>query len=192
MSKLALKIVEAIQHSLLGSLLFALVWPTLWLFGQADKIGGARYFDGFFLAVGGLVLLVVFFAWLLGSVARGAQRPISAMDRLHKEAANGFDIWTCLPEGGLRPPLFTRRLVITLGRDPETKPSILGLPFFLGGIVLLILLDWISDRAWRDIHPWLGFPENRRVIAFVLAISFTVWWLHEWATRQRANLAPLP
>ena len=189
MSKLALKIVEAIQHSLLGSLLVNLIFPIT-TFSMADGVSG-----GYGSIVPALLLAVIgiaaFWAWILGTFARGTRRT----DRFHKEAANGFDVWMALPEGGLRPPAFIRAVVIFFGRDPQKGQSlavtILVVLFFLFTFCVFTALGWVGDRGWQSIHPWLGSGGNREPVATALAAILSCWFLSNWATRQRANLAPL-
>lgn len=193
MSKLALKIVEAIQHSLLGSLLVALIWPPMFFFSQAASIGADASYSSLFAASVLVLVPVSFFAWLLGAVARGARKPVNGMDRLHKEAANGFDVWSCPPEGGLRPPTFMRRLVTFFGRPPTSNlASLLELVVALSLLGFLASLAWADGRIWVDRIPWLALDDNRRMAAYLIAGVLTLISLTHWATRQRSLLAPLP
>lgn len=178
MPQLARNLIDAIQNTLLDSLVFRLfnmVFVTL----SATilyEIGPMQVYAVLILIPTWIGL--IFFAWLLGYTANRLPRPATtAFERLHRPNRNGFDAWHNPPAGGLNPSPFLRRLVTVLSRANRwlSAPVSLG---WLAGLLALYALsfsspEWLAmDGAWLDQHAALilGFA-----LAFGLLLSLLAW-----------------
>lgn len=181
---------EAIQHSLLGSLLSQLAWLSFFFLLPLSY----RFEDGNRAVVGlltfGGMIVGCIIVWSIGFLARATYRGVSPLGRLQEEPANGFDVWRRMPEGGLRPPGPMRRLVRALGRSPDRRPSavfvLLVVVVFLGPVLLVVPPDWGAD-----VFPWLDWIEHPEALIVWFWLAAVLLTIRAWASEQRANLAPL-
>lgn len=193
MGNFARKIIDAIQHSMLGSLLVRLVWPCGWLIWLVfDKLSpnGLDYrFVGPFLL---LLLISVFLIWLLGTFANRRPRSALSLERVQDEPANGFDAWSELPEGGLRPPPLTRWIVTAIGESPELRRSWIGFGVGMASLALAFALAVFDSEFWEGIQPALGDPSVRLLPAMAFVAIFIGAVIRNWASDQRKSLEPQP
>lgn len=192
MGNFARIIIDAIQHSMLGSLLFRLFWPCSWLIWFIfDHLTG--YEPGQSVVLLPLVLVPggLFLIWLLGAFANHRPRPSSALERVQDPPANGFEAWNELPAGGLRPPRLMRWLVGLLGNSPGRRSSWFAVTLVLGAWSLAVALAAIGSTFWEKIHPALGDASNRLLPALVCAGVVTAFVVRGWASDQR-KLLELP
>ena len=191
MGNLARKIIEAIQHSMLGSLLVRLVWPCCWLVWLVfDNLSP----DGVDYGLMGpcLVLLLssVFLIWLLGTFANRRPRSALPLERVQDDSANGFEAWYELPAGGLRPPPLIRWIVTTIGHPPQLPGSWIGFGTAMSSMTLAFALAVLDSNFWTGIYPPMGDPSDRLVPALAFVAVFTGTVIRNWASDQRKNLEP--
>lgn len=190
MGNLARKIIDAIQHSLLGTLLVQLLWPCAWLFWVVlDELAPETTDSLPTLII--LVLLPVglFLFWLVGALANRRRAPGTPLEKLHVERANGFEAWQELPEGGLRPPRVMRWIVTVLGASPERKGSLPEFLLVMTSMGLAFTLAALGPDFWTRIHPELESLSLRRTLALSFATLFALLIIRNWATNQRRLLS---
>lgn len=192
MGNFARMIIDAIQHSMLGSLLVRLVWPCGWLIWLVvDQLTPNGLDYSFVGPVIVLFIASVFLIWLLGAFAnrRLRPRPALALERVQEEPANGFGAWSELPEGGLKPPRLIRGIVTAIGASPARRQSSAGFVLALGSFVLAFTLALVGSDVWERVHPDLADPANRLIPALTFAGVFISLELRSWASLQRKLLA---
>lgn len=194
MEKLARKIINAIQNSLVGDLVARLVWPTSYLWWQVtDQLTPGRL--DWRISAGVVLVMVGGFlsVWVLGAVATTPKRPKKRYFSDHVDTAiwNGFGGWSLPPHEDLRPPVFMRRLVEALG-SPNAKPQgILVIPAVAIAISVLLLpfgLIWFP-QFFADAHPWLADAGHRLLLAQACLAIFVAFQIRQWATVQKHRLA---
>jgi hypothetical protein len=188
MSRAARRLIEAIQHLLLGSLLMRLLWPNLFwamFLVQWSTRDGPQEQQGED-AVAGIIaiwLLTALLAWLLGAVARPAYRSPDL-----SIPSNGFEVWSRTPPGGLRPPSPFRALLRLAEAWPK-RLNPLALAVGLSCLFVVWLLAALPDQAAR-LHPGLSDPQLRSTVIVVSFALFVLIDLTAWARQQAARLAP--
>lgn len=189
MGNFARRIIDAIQHSMLGSLLVRLLWPCGWLVWTVFDSLAPDVFDA---AVGGSFLILLacglFLIWLLGAVANRRPRSGRVLEGLQDPPDNGFAAWSELPAGGLRPPPLMRGLVTALGESPGHRRSWIGVIPVLVAPALAVSLAVAGSSFWQGVHPALGDPSNRLVLALVFTGMLAAFWIRDWASDQRKQL----
>jgi hypothetical protein len=168
-----------------------LLWPTHLAYLLGNRAFGASSGPSAIVWTVFLVAPVaVFSAWLIGALARPSlqTRSASALERLQDRPENGFEVWSRLPDGGLRPSPPMRLFVTTLSRS-TVKAS----PFELvcaGASVILIVCLWAFDDALVRLLP-AAVAEHRFSLGFAAVALLTIQSFRGWATEQRAHLAPI-
>ncbi len=191
MGNLARKIIDAVQNSMLGSLLVRLVWPCGWLIWLVfDNLSP----DGIDFSLMGpvfvLLLSSVFLIWLLGTFANRRPRSALSLERVQDEPANGFDAWSELPAGGLRPPPLTRWIVTAIGESPELRRSWIGFGLGMASLTSAFALAVFDSDFWEGMHPALGDPSVRLLPALACVAIFIGTVIRNWASDQRRSLEP--
>lgn len=190
MPKLALKIVQTLQHWLVPSLLFTLSLCFAGPMLAASTAGGDGLgsWNRLGLALAAVFAAMLVSAWLLGAIAR-------LSFRYHDRPSNGFEMWFRTPDGGLRPPAFMRRIVVALGADPSLPPrperwwgGLLTVAFAIG-CLFAFYLAITPTKALDHLSPWL--IENRLIVVVAFFLTFFVLIVRRWATDQRKLLSPL-
>ncbi len=189
MGNLARKLIDAGQHSLLGSLLVQLLWPCAWLFWFVlDELAPEGTDPRVVLMALAILPAGVFLFWLIGALAN-RRSPGGALERLHVDHANGFEAWQEPPEGGLRPPRVMSSIVTALGASPDRKGSLAEFLLAMTLLGLAFALAAIGPDFWARIHPDLGSSSLRRILALSCAALLTLLTVRTWATNQRRLLS---
>lgn len=194
MEKLARKIIDAIQNSLVGDLVARLVWPAPYLWWQVtDHLtpGGLdwRISAGVFL----VTIMGFLAAWVVGAVAETPRRPKKKEFSDHVDVAiwNGFGAWSFPPHKDLSPPVFMRRIVDFLGRsnaNPKGVFSIVALAAILVGLFLPLGL-MLFPQFFANAHPWLADAGHRLLVAQSCLAIFVASQIRQWATVHKHRLA---
>lgn len=186
-------IIDAVQHSMLGSLLVRLLWPGGWLVWLVFDRLSPNGLD-YAIAVPLIVLAAsgLFLIWLLGTFANRRPRSALSLERVQKEPANGFEAWSELPAGGLRPPPLMRWIVTAIGASPERRPSWIGFALVMASLALAFAFAVAGSEFWERVHPALGDPSSRLVPALAFAAIFIGGLIHSWASDQRKLLEHQP
>ncbi len=191
MSGLARRLVEAVQHSLLGALLVRLCWPLSMIFlvdSQLKPHNPAFFASALFGAV-----IMTILAWLIGILAI-YQKPRArmALERVADAPANAFGVWSQRPAGGLRPPQVTRSLVMILGRPNSQKAVWIGrLASALAAVAFVALMaaSCSNGALLVRISPSLAKDPSIRVglicCVGILAAAVSV---RDWAVNCRKLL----
>lgn len=187
MSATARRLIEAIQHSLVGSLLVHLLWP--WgVFTAAflsRETRGGPWADEAAIVLGsivGITLTLVFLAWLLGALARSAYAGDAA-----RAPANGFETWKPLPPGGLRPPAPLRSLVRAAGPDRRRVDA--ALVATVAAWIVMLAVAFVPDRLLSFLIV-LESPHSRVILLLALWAAITFSTVRWWAQSRYAELAP--
>lgn len=182
--------IDALQHSLLGSLLVQLFWPCAWLFWFIlDELAPEGTDPRVVLTLLVVLPAGLFLIWLVGALANRRRSPGGPLERLHVDHANGFEAWQEPPEGGLRPPRVIRSIVTALGAPPERKGSLTEFLLAMTLLGLAFSLAAVGPDFWARIHPELGSVALRRILALSCAALVTLLTVRTWATNQRRLLS---
>jgi hypothetical protein len=188
--KLARKIIDAAQNSLVPSLLARLFWPTGYLVWIVCRDLGPQpvaveVFAGVFV----LAIVAVSGAWILGHLANHAPVAEGPLQRLQSPPSNGFEAWSIPPAGGLNPPRPMRALVERLGAPEGSRRAPALAVFALMTVFLLAaLLALLEPDTWGRLHPALADREVRLGVAVVLILILYVADIRRWASLQRARI----
>ena len=192
MSGLARRLVEAVQHSLLGALLVRL-WLPLWMINFVVDQSNPRDDEVFLSSVISVTAVVMFLAWLLGVLAIDrTPKGRTALERCQDAPTNTFEVWTQCPVGGLRPPRLIRSLVIILGRTDSQKGVweellVCILPIALSFLILAVYSNGVlPDHA----NPFLANPSVRTNLIWCMVGLSVAACVRSWAIRYRKLLAP--
>jgi len=185
----ARKIIDAVQNSMLGSLLVRLLWPCGWLVWTVFDSLAPDVFDA--AVVGSFLILLacgLFLIWLLGAFANRRPRSGRVLEGLQDPPDNGFAAWSELPAGGLRPPPLMRGLVTALGESPGHRRSWIGVIPVLVAPALAVSLAVAGSSFWQGVHPALGDPSTRLFLALACTGILAAFWIRDWASDQRKQL----
>jgi len=187
----ARKIIDAIQHSLLGPLLVQLLWCSWLAWIVFDSL--SPYALPHTVALPVLVMIPggLFLAWLLGALANRRRRPRSAppLERLQMDPSNGFEAWSELPVGGLRPPGLMRWIVTTLGARPDEGRRWIEFALHTVSVAVCLALILGDPEAWWRVHPALATPSSRLPLGIAFIAILTVLAVRNWASVQRRLLS---
>lgn len=183
MSKLALKIVEAIQHSMLDRLFIRLM-PLVWVVSIADDRWESV--SPYLMLVLLVVLAsIVALAWLVGAVAN------KAPTRRNPPPSNGFEAWAPMPPEDLKPPQMMRAIVFGLSlRKPSSLAAVFGYIAFMAAVCLTWALSLDPAPAWILSLPGLTDPAAQDVAWWSAAGICVVMVITSWAAEQRNRLEP--
>ncbi len=188
MSATARRLVEAIQHSLVGPLIWRVLWPNAFF---ATVLVQSLGRDGPWeqqalnasFTILAIVLLAAFVAWLIGALARPAYQSLDLLS-----PSNGFEVWSRIPQGGLRPPPAVRAVL----RLAEAWPRRLNpLAAVIGAACLVVvwMLVALPDQIAR-LHPALADPALRFTVIASLCAVYLLIDLTAWTKEQAKTLAP--
>lgn len=191
MRKLARKIIDTIQNSLLDRLALKLL-PLWWISVMWEKVRPSTSEAVFLLTAGGFLILAL--GWLIGLPAepRPARRS-SPLERLQEGPRDGLSAWEVEPAGGLNPPGFIRILVRTLGcprGDLGGWGHLLGATIFMGSVALIWMLAHKSPTFWTGLHPALAGAAARETLFLGAAIVLVALMVLAWAREQHDRLVP--
>ena len=197
MGNLARKLIDAVQHSLLGSLFVAILTGVMPFVPAAIHLAPYETVPWIGLPLFGLFIIAAFMAWLVGAVANRRPRRLSPLHALQldppPQAANGFEAWSELPAEGLDPPPFMRAIVALIGAHPEQDGRRLELNLTLAVMGLLFLLGVVGSDVWQRFYPALADPSARLLPALACLALLTLLVIRGWASAQRRLLArPAP
>ena len=185
MGKLARKIIDAVQHSMLDRLLLA-SFPLLGLAAWWDDRWESPTPDlTLWLLVGLPTVFIV--AWLIGVVANhaGHDRASDPMD--------GFGAWALIPPERLNPPGWIRAIVFALTFRRSAVSvwwSLLSMAVFMGALCLLLILSREPLPEWAYVHPAMANPAFVDRVWFISAGLFVATVVQSWAFEQRRRLDP--
>lgn len=190
MSSWARKIIEAIQHSMLGDLSVLIVFQAfnLSIFWSLATNARALLLVG---SLGLTSLILGLGAWILGHLAR-ASPPRTGPVWAAQKTSNGFEVWNLTPEGGLRPHPVVRAMVSGIGRRSTKGVDVFALALLVSAFAAITALWWAPDRQWARLHPWFADPSNQNLVWFVAALAILAASVRRWATDQRRKLGPTP
>jgi hypothetical protein len=182
MTNLARKWIVAIQNSLLDALLVRL-WLIVPVLDLADS-GGRRTQDsaGAFL----FFVLLGFLGWVMGFLAIH-ERPKGrwALERMQNAPINGFEVWSVLPAGGLKPPPLTKAIVMALGQPRPRRMTWLswGAATVFTAAIVVLSLSRLDQSLLKSVSPSLADPDVRAglswgVLTFMLASILRGWAVH--------------
>lgn len=193
MRNLARKLIDAVQHSLLGSLFSTLAGGVLPVALLVNHLAPPMTALWLVLPVLGLFFLGGFLAWAIGALANRRPRRTSPLHALQldppRQLSNGFEAWSELPADGLRPPEAMRWLVTRLGAHPEEEGRWLEVSLGLGTMILIGTLCLVSSDIWQQFYPALAAPSARLLPALVCVAILTAVQIRTWASIQRKLLA---
>ncbi|WP_339931388.1 hypothetical protein [uncultured Brevundimonas sp.] len=194
MGNLARKLIDAIQHSLLGSLFLAILTGVMPFVPLAIHLTPHETVPWIGLPLFGLIIVAAFMAWLVGAVANRRPRRLSPLHALQldppPQAANGFEAWSELPTEGLRPPPLMRGIVTLIGMHPEQEERGLEVTVALAAMGLLFLLSFAGSDVWQRLYPALAKPSARLLPALGCLAFIAASVVRGWASTQRKLLAP--
>lgn len=163
--------------------------PLIWLFAMWERLSPSNSdATTFAFLVGGLVLVLLF--WALGVVANASRRPRhrTPYDRLHESPRSGFSAWDQNPEGGLHPPAAVRWIVMTFGRRNSTWLYAIEPLIFIGAVALAWLLSRHPEAFRSNMPAWLAersSPQSIFLIALAVVMALSI---RAWAVEQRSRL----
>lgn len=194
MGNLARKIIDAVQNTMLDSLLSRLV-GLLWIgsiWQSQMQSDGMEVMATILIATGVIFAL----AWMLGALANRRPSPRKGpLQRLHQPPANGFEAWSELPAGGLRPPKLVRAAIMMLGTRKSRFSGWVRLMSFCAFLLAIGLIWALPNRPpsfWAGIHPWLSDTSVHDRLWAACAGLVVFLTIQSWATEQRARLEPTP
>lgn len=184
----ARKIIDAVQNSLLDTLLLRLV--PLWWIGSLWERRQTDLSANVMASLLAITLLLFAGAWALGAIAN--RRPEGVGEQARGIGrANGFEAWAEPPSGGLNPPSWLRAVVMVLSRNPAPHPlmGLVSFTLFFTAAGLLWTLSYRPDSSWIVRE---GFADGSTGDALWLASAgvVVIFVLRQWAVQQRGRLVP--
>lgn len=184
MTSHARNIIDAIQHSLLGDLIWrwltAVAITTLILSNAVEVRAWSEVLS---MSVWLGLAVWVFLAWLLGALANRLPAPQGALQRVHPRHANGFAAWSELPADGLRPPRFMRALVMIVA-GPVRWVFLPVLAIFVFCLFAIVA----PDTAGRALGLDVGDPDIRLRLGWTGVAAWMTLQILPWAAHQRRML----
>lgn len=183
----ARKIIDAVQNSLLGDLVWR--WLNLAILGgvATASLLGRNGGEALLHSVLVLVPLWGFAAWLLGALANRRPGPHGARPAEPRHA-NGFGAWSEPPEGGLRPPPFIRASVMALDAWTGSLRWVVRAALILAFLVIAFLALPV-EVAFRTRLGLDGLDVRATLLAAAFALAALVVLLHWAADHRRILLA---
>ena len=193
MQRMAQRLIEAVQNTLLDTL-FVRLLPFLMLSDLWGRVFERRSASELQL---GLILMaagLLFLSWLVGFLAiHERSNGVWILERAEGAAANGFDAWSQRPPAGLKPPGAMRALVTVVGTPtplPARTMTWLGLIVLAGWLGAYFGLEFGSNGLLAAVSPILAAPGVRHDLILGLVVIALLMIVRDWAVYSRANLAP--